>query len=169
VSRFFSLKPGCQVLLENLLKMAADEESGTLYGTVLHATTSHNRYMVSFDATPTILVLEVASNSLRVKHVMAALPPDIPVPFVANVPEYLQDMAQEVIDEQFQEQEEEEHLPADAPESEDAEEEGDNNNNNNEEGRADATATTPPVPEDRMPGKIPMQTELAQPDYANLK
>ena len=139
-----------------------------LYGTVLHAT-SHNRYMVSFDATPTPMVLEVASNSLRVEHATAALPPDIPIPSVVNVPEHLQEMAREVIDEDLQEQQEEEHLPEDTPESEDAEEEGDNNNNNSEEGGADATANTPPDPEGRMPGQLPTQTESAQPDYASLK
>jgi hypothetical protein len=100
---------------------------------------------------------------------MAALPPNVPVPSVANVPEHLQDMAQEVIDEHLQEQEEEEHLPDNMPESEDAEEEGDNNNNNNEEGGADAAAITPPDPEGRMPGQLPTQTESAKPDYANLK
>jgi hypothetical protein len=41
---------------------------------------------------------------------MAALPPNIPIPFVANIPEHLQEMVQEVIDENLQEQQEEEHL-----------------------------------------------------------
>jgi hypothetical protein len=71
-----------------------------LYGTVLHAT-SHNRYMVSLDATPTPIVLEVAWNSLRVEHATAALPPDIPDPSVANVPVHLQEIAQEVIKEKL--------------------------------------------------------------------
>jgi hypothetical protein len=92
--------------------------------------------MVSFDATPTPLVLNVASNLLRVEHAMAALPPNIPVPSVANVSEHLQDMAQEVIGEHLEEQGEEEHLPDDTPESKDAEVERDNNNN--KEGGADA-------------------------------
>ncbi len=99
-----------------------------LYGTVLHAT-SHNRYVVSFDATPTLIVLEVASNSLRVEHATAALLPNIPIPSEANALEHFQEIMQEEIDENLQEQQEEEHLPEETPESEDVEEEGDNNIN----------------------------------------
>ena len=67
----------------------------------MHAT-SHNRYLVSFDATPTPIVLEVASNSLRVEQATAALLPNIPIPSVANVPKHLQEMAQEVIGKNLQ-------------------------------------------------------------------
>jgi hypothetical protein len=42
-----------------------------MYGVVLQAT-SQNRYMVSFDASPNPIVLEVASNSLRVENAAAA-------------------------------------------------------------------------------------------------
>jgi hypothetical protein len=42
-----------------------------MYGVVLQAT-SQNRYMVSFDASPNPIVLEVASNSLRVEFAAAA-------------------------------------------------------------------------------------------------
>jgi hypothetical protein len=111
----------------------------------------------------------LGSNGYLLLGKVFALPPDIPISSVANGPEHLQEMAQEVIGEHLQEQQEEEHLPEDTPKSEDAEEEGDNNNNNSEEGGADATATTPPDPEGRMPGQLPTQTESAQPDYANLK
>jgi hypothetical protein len=93
-----------------------------LYGVVLQAT-SRNRYMVSFDATPTPIVLEVSSNLLRVEHMAAALPPDVPIPSIANVPEHLQENTQEMIHETVQDQEEEEHLPDSLPESEDMEEE----------------------------------------------
>jgi hypothetical protein len=79
--------------------------------------------MVSFDATPTPIVLEVSSNLLRVEHMAAALPPDVPIPSIANVPEHLQENTQEMIHETVQDQEEEEHLPDSLPESEDMEEE----------------------------------------------
>lgn len=55
---------------------------------------------------------------------MAALPPYIPIPSVANILEHLQEMVQEVIDENLQEQQEEEHLLEEKPEIEDAKEEG---------------------------------------------
>ena len=93
-----------------------------LYGIVLQAT-SRNRYMVSFDATPAPIVLEVASNSLRVEHIAAALPPDVPIPSFTNLPMHLQENTQEMIVEAVQDQEEEEHLPEFPPESEDADEE----------------------------------------------
>ncbi len=67
--------------------------------------------MVSFDATPAPIVLKVASNSLRVKHAAAALPPDVPIPSLENIPVNLQENAQEMIVENIQDQEEEEHLP----------------------------------------------------------
>lgn len=147
-----------------------------LYGTVLQAT-SCNRYMVSFDATPSPIVLEVPSNSLRVEHAAAALPPDLPIPSVANIPQHLQESAREQIDENLQDQEEEEHLPEATPESEDVEEE--ENGRNEEDGmerappQADSSdpAAHPPDPEGRMPGQLPTQSESesAQPDYANLK
>jgi hypothetical protein len=104
---------------------------------------------------------------IKQSELVRSVPPDIPIPPVANVPEHLQDMAQEVIDKHLQEQEGEEHLPNDTPESEDAEEEG--GSNNNEEGGADAVATPPLDPEGRMPGQFPIQAESAQPEYANLK
>jgi hypothetical protein len=38
-----------------------------------------------------------------------------------------------------------------------------NNNNNNEEGTVFPNAITPSVPDGRMPGQLPTQTESAQP------
>ncbi len=89
-----------------------------MYGVVLQVK-SQNRYMVSFDASPDPIVLEVASNSLRVKQEAAALPPDVLIPSLDNIPQHLQENAQEMIDENIQDQEEEEHLPDVMPDSED--------------------------------------------------
>jgi len=91
-----------------------------MYGVVLQAT-SQNQYMVSFDASPNLIVLEVASNSLRVENEAAALPPDVLIPSLDNIPQHLHEHAQEMINENIQDQEEEEHLPDDTPESEDVE------------------------------------------------
>lgn len=166
-----------------------------LYGVVLQAT-SRNRYMVSFDATPTPIVLEVSSNLLRVEHMAAALPPDVPIPSIANVPEHLQENTQEMIHETVQDQEEEEHLPDSLPESEDMEEEENTaaaeeeaiiDNGQQEQNLPEQSTnqpgqnTTNQQPEQtqpgdqeqdvmgRMPGQLPNQTEAAPTDYANVK
>jgi len=91
-----------------------------MYGVVLQAT-SWNQCMVSFDASPNPIVLEVASNSLRVENSTAALQPDVLIPSLDNVPQHLHEHAQEMINENIQDQDEEEHLPDDTPESEDVE------------------------------------------------
>jgi hypothetical protein len=74
----------------------------------------------------------VPSNSPKVEHAAAALPPDLLIPYVANIPQHLQEGAREQIDENLQDQEEKEHLPEDTPESEDIEEE--ENGRNEEDG-----------------------------------
>jgi len=125
-----------------------------LYGIVLQAT-SRNRYMVSFDATPAPIVLEVVSNSLRVEHIAAALPPDVPIPSVANLPMHLQENTQEMIVEAVQDQEEEEHLPEFPPESEDADEE--------ELGRSEESGGEPPNLQNLMPEPPNLQNLMPEP------
>jgi hypothetical protein len=90
-----------------------------LHSVALKATNC-NRYMVSFDAAPMPLVLEVASISLRVEHAAVALPPKVPIPLLTSIPVYLQENSQ---DENILDQEEEEHLPEYTPESGDEEDE----------------------------------------------
>ncbi len=46
--------------------------------------------MVSFDTLPAPVVLEVAINSVRVEHEEAALPPDVLIPSLDNIPQHLQ-------------------------------------------------------------------------------
>jgi hypothetical protein len=106
---------------------------------------SHNRYMVSFDAAPMPIVLEVASNSLWVEHAVAALPRDAPIPSLANILMNLQENAhaQEMIDKDIQDQEEEEHLLEFTPESEDVEEE---KTGRNKEDGAEPPNSELPVP-----------------------
>jgi hypothetical protein len=154
---------------------------------------------------------------LRVEHAAAALPPDVPIPSLENIPVHLQENAQEMIVENIQDQEEEEHLPEFTPESEDMEVEETGMNeedgaeppnpelpmpvtNNNDpaaqhhlnppETEARTPETNPPQseqagpiaqaegaeataptqdPEGRMPGQLPTQSDLAQPDYARVK
>jgi hypothetical protein len=74
-------------LLESLLNksVSRQQKQRPLYDTVLHATSCH-RNMVSFGAMTTPVVVEVASNSLRVKHVAAVLPKDLPIPSLASIP-----------------------------------------------------------------------------------
>jgi hypothetical protein len=99
--------------------------------------------MVSFDATPMPIVLEVALNSLRVENAAAALPPDVPIPSLANIPVHLHENAQEMIVKNIQDQEEEEHLLEFTLESEDAEAE--------ETGRNEEDGAELPNPELPMP------------------
>lgn len=92
-----------------------------IYSLFCHNKQPEHGYMVSFDATPTPIVLEVASNCLRVKHKAAALPPDVLNPSLANIPITLQENSQEMNVKSVQDQEEEEHLPEFPTESDDAE------------------------------------------------
>jgi hypothetical protein len=78
--------------------------------------------MVSFDVLPVPIVLEVSSNSLRVEHVAAALPPYVPIPSFTNIPMHLKEKTKLMIVKSVQDQEEEEHLLEFMAQIEDAEE-----------------------------------------------
>ncbi len=104
---------------------------------------------------------ELPSAVLKVEHMVASLPPDLPIPTPQNVQEeaMLENAADELIDSK-----ETEDMPVDSPDAEEAEEQ-----------LAEAEETEDQVVEEepdtngRMPGQLPSAGAVQQKDYHSIK
>jgi len=146
------------------------------FGHVIQAV-GERRYMVRFDNGQE---KELPSNVLKVESALASIPPDVPIPVVANVAQgsQMQEEADASAD-LLEASEEAEDLPALRPEEEDAvaaEEELITTESDDPAG--DEATPTPenttaemPVhdPNGRMPGQLPTEAAASHKDYHTVK
>jgi hypothetical protein len=112
---------------------------------------------------------ECSSNILKVEHIAASLPPDIPIPVPENIREVA--MLEDAVAEFEQDTEEAEYLPDTRPEEEDVEleEETEQQNEEQQGEKSNENEAAQNDTEGRRSGQLPTAEQSTVEDYHSIK